>query len=117
MGRGESWIAWKNLSRSASDFSTSALSTPGGSPTSGKGVMEMSMAGASLDPPLLRSTTERITAAFTGVVRMVHLTPRAAKSAAMSAAGMRWPGARKGKKRMCTGCCSSLTAMAAWKAE
>jgi hypothetical protein len=32
----------------------------------------------------------------------------------MSAMGMRWPGARNGKKRMCSGgCCSSLAAMVA----
>ena len=44
---------------------------------------------------------------------MVHLTPRAAKSAAMSTIGMRCPGARNGKKRMCSGCSSSaLMAMA-----
>uniref|UniRef100_A0A0A9F7I4 Uncharacterized protein n=1 Tax=Arundo donax TaxID=35708 RepID=A0A0A9F7I4_ARUDO len=53
-----------------------------------------------------------MTAALTGVVRMVHLTPREAKRAAMSATGMRWPGAMYGKKRTCSGRCSSLAAMA-----
>lgn len=56
--------------------------------------------------------TELMMAALTGVVRMVHRTPRAAKSAAMSAIGMRWPWARNGKNRMCSGgCCSSFIAI------
>jgi hypothetical protein len=52
--------------------------------------------------------------ALTGVVRMVHLAPRLANSAAMSATGMRCPGAKYGRKRMCRGCCcgSSLVVVA-----
>nr|ACR35203.1 unknown [Zea mays] len=101
--------------RSSMVLSAGAHSTPGGRPTSGKGTTAMSMARAPSVPreaSLARSTAERMSWAFTGVVRMVHLTPRAAKSAAMSAIGMRCPGARNGKKRMCSGCGSSLMAMA-----
>ena len=103
------------MSPSASKFRAGTDSTPGGSPTSGNGTTAMSKDRASSVPreaSLARSTAKRMTPAFTGVVRMVHLTPRAAKSAAMSAAGMRCPGVRKGKKRMRSGCCSPLIAMA-----
>jgi len=114
-GSRSNWTAWKNFSRSSMELRAGPHSTPGGSPTSGKGTTAMSMARAPSVPreaSLARSTAERMTWAFTGVVRMVHLTPRAAKSAAMSAIGIRCPGARNGKKRMCSGFCSSLMAMA-----
>ncbi|CAN0878736.1 hypothetical protein LINGRAHAP2_LOCUS12625 [Linum grandiflorum] len=84
--------------RYAKEGSISAFSQPSGSPASTQGKRSSTRLIRSPNSSMARPSVGRNRAALIGVVTIVTMTPRLAKSFAMSTMGIIWPCAMNGKR-------------------